>query len=739
MLRLTSALLLALSLSAVACGGGTNYGQPVHNAERATKPSTEVSEEAFAGAVRDLLSSEPNSKEREVRLRGVVGRQMTRVAERFQARDRERALSSFAGAMYLVHAGELTNDALGGRGADALRGVSDEFAKKGDEGRARASYELLARVATPAEKTEIKGHLDAIAAWTRDTAGNGPMQTAGALESAAVTRHLLEPSKEARDEAVAKTVDFIEKALAVKNARRNRSAQISREEGLEAVRAIETGTSVLIAIYLRNTDAQGALKAVNEANVREITRSPATGDLVKALEAVNEKPDADRWLDLARMLRPGQRRGEEEELGKDGEMLRVAAFHAACEAYRLDSTSPEAAAFVASMLVDLGMGDAAPAILADAVKAQKDPRIIGIGIALTMQAMGRSLEAEEPDNARRTFRAAQPLLAAVDAAKSKTQPGTAKVYGLMGDIEIREGRLDDAKKLLTASNEREKSGSVLLSLARLDWHDKQAKPALDKLKEALGTDEAQKDPGLKGEILIAESDVLRESGDMQGARAPLTEALRDLAKARGAAEAEDRARIEVMIARALDRFGASASALKALERALEAAPRDKRQTAVTVGQLVGRAFVKNDLNGARDGLLRGLSAELGREDIVYYAMWVHYLERQQKARTDGTADRVLGLYADDPRWIGKVASFGLGKLKSDQLDGAAQTPSQKTEALFYNALEKRASGDQKGAEELLKQVVSSQGLDLMEANLARDILAGPKAQIGGPVPEVGLP
>ena len=37
----------------------------------------------------------------------------------------------------------------------------------------------------------------------------------------------------------------------------------------------------------------------------------------------------------------------------------------------------------------------------------------------------------------------------------------------------------------------------------------------------------------------------------------------------------------------------------------------------TIGQIVGRAFVKNDLAGARDGLSRGLGAELPREDIVY--------------------------------------------------------------------------------------------------------------------------
>ena len=123
------------------------------------------------------------------------------------------------------------------------------------------------------------------------------------------------------------------------------------------------------------------------------------------------------------MLRPPPRqaRAEDEDFGRDSELLRVASFAAATEAYRLDSTSPEPAAFVAAMLVDLGMGEAAPAVLVDAVKAQKDPRIVGLALAITMQAMGRALEADEPDSVRRTFRAAAPILAAADAQK-KTQP-----------------------------------------------------------------------------------------------------------------------------------------------------------------------------------------------------------------------------------------------------------------------------------------------------------------------------
>lgn len=726
---------VAAPLALGGCGPGSGrYGRPVHNAERATVAGTEVSDAAFAGAVRDLLASEPNSRERQLRLQGVVGRQMVRVATRFKAKDHARAVASLQGAMYLAHAGELKSEMLGSSGYEALRGASAEFAKRGDEGRARAAYEMLMQISPPKEKAEIKAHLDAIAAWTRDTGGGGVMQTAGALEAAAVTRHLLEPSRAARDEAIAKTLDFVEKAAAVRTARRVRGAQVTRDEGLEAVRALETGATVLAAIYIRNADAQGARDAM--AKVKEIARP----ELLRALDAIVDKPESDEWLDLARMLRPPPReaRGEEEDFGRDAELLRVASFAAAAEAFRLDSTSPEPAAFVAAMLVDLGMGEAAPAVLSDAVKAQRDPRIVGLALAVTMQAMGHALEGEEPDTVRRTFRAAGPILAAADAQKN-VRPSPARVYGMMGEIEIREGNLDEARKFLTASAEREKMGGVLLSLCRLDWHDGKVKDAQARIKAALAAEDVVRDAALRGEVLLFQSDILREQGDAKGARKPLSDALRALAQARSGAVGDDRARVERLIARTLDRFGADSSATKALERALEAAPHDKRQSAATIGQIVGRAFVKGDLEAARDGLSRALAAELPHEDLVYYAMWVRVLERQLKAPGESTADHVLTQASTDRRWVGRVAEFGAGKLKAQELALAAKTPTQKTEALFYAAMDRRVAGDRKGENELLKQVVSSPGLDLMEVMLARELLSGARSQIGGPVPEAGLP
>jgi tetratricopeptide (TPR) repeat protein len=741
-MRLALPILLALSLAATACGSTRpRFGQPVHHAERVTRADVAVSDEQFAVALRDLLTSEPMSKERQQRLTGVVARQMTRVSERYRAKNREAAVQSFEGAMFLVHAGELTNEMLGPSGYPALKDAAEDFAKKGDEGRARATYELLGKIAPPQERADIAGHLGAIKDWTVDIGGGGPMQVAGALEAAATTRLLLEPSADARDDAIAKTNDFIDKAIGVKLARRNRNAQISREEGMEAVRALETGLKVLVAIHLRNNDPHGALAAVEAAGKKDAQM--ARPDLVAALKAVTDRPDSDKWLELAKMIQPHERgRGnddEGEDFTRDNDLLRVAAFSAACEAFRLDTTSPEAAGFVAATLVEVGMAEAAPAVLADAVKASREPRFIGFALVVTNTAMTRALDADDLDAARRTFKAAEAVLAAGDQMRGKIQPSPAKIYALMGEIEMRDGHLDEARKLLDASGQREKSGYVLINLARLDWHGGNSKEALERLGTSLQSEDVKADTALRAEALIVQSDIQREAGDANAARKPLSDALRDLAKARSAADADDRAQIERLIARVLDRFGAAKSADKALERALEASARDKRTAAVTIGQIVGRAFVKGDLEAARDGLARAQSQELGRDDLVYDAIWVRLLERQLRKADDPTAEKILLNAADDPRWVGKIAAFGAGKIKGSDLVAAAQTPTQKTEALFYSAMDRKLSGDSKGADEGLKQVVGSPGIEVVEFTFARDMLAGNRAHVGGPVPEVGLP
>ena len=738
--------LLVLALAAppflAACGPTPpQVGRPVHSPERTTAAAAEVSDDAFASAVRDLLAADPGSRERSSRAAGVCARQMVRSSARFRSKSPDRALSAIGGAMAVLRPGDLTPSALGPEGPTVMRAAALELAKKGDEGRARAVYEILMKVVPDAERPQIKAHLDAIQAWVKDTSGAGPVEQAGGQARAAVSRALLEPSPEAAKEADQKVAEWLEKAIVLRNAYRARKATPTPKEGNEALRARGSAGPTLAALHLRHADVHGALAALERGQAKEVTRP----ELVRAMEAAADKPSAGRWLDVARALRPtaapSGARDDDDEAPQDQDLARAAAFGAVMEAYRLDPTLPEAAGSAAAFLMDYGMGEAAPAVLAEAVKANPEPRVVQTALGMTLRAMAEETQNDEPDAARRVFKAAAPLLAVADRPDlaPKLRPGPARVRAMMGEIEVREGRLGDARALLEQAAAVEKSAATLLLLARIDWHDQKSSAALARLREAQGLPDAQKDVGLRAEILLAQSDILREEGDAQGARAPLVEALKDLAKVRQAGEAEDRARIERAIARVLDRFGATAPAAKALDRALDASARDKRQAAATVGQQVARAFVMGDLKTAREALARGVAFELEGGDLVYYAMWVRVLEKQQRAPSDGTAERVLTHSKGDQRWVGRIAAFGLGLVKADALVAAAKTPAQKTEALFYAAIERRAAGDVKGGDDALRQAVAAGGLELMEVAIARDILSGAKARLSGPVPEVGLP
>ncbi|MGH7283960.1 MAG: hypothetical protein ACRELY_20735, partial [Polyangiaceae bacterium] len=125
--------------------------------------------------------------------------------------------------------------------------------------------------------------------------------------------------------------------------------------------------------------------------------------------------------------------------------------------------------------------------------------------------------------------------------------------------------------------------------------------------------------------------------------------------------------------------------------------------------------------------------------LVYIALWTRAVERQMKTPTDGDADKVFASIPDDGLWTGKLAAFGAGKIKANDLIASAKTLSQKTEALFYAGLDRRAAGDNAGATALFKQAMAAGGVDLVEIGLARDILDGPKAQLPGTIPDVGLP
>lgn len=739
--RLMSLAAFALALSASACGGAPTQVRAAR-AERHAPATVEVSDDAFAGAVRDLLTSEPSSEERKTRLDGVLSRQMSRAAVRFARKDdKDRAMAAVAGGLLLVRTGELRDGAIGPHGKEALSAAVKEAASRGDEGRARALYEILSRASTPAEQPEVQRHLDALSAWAKAGADDGaPVEAAFSTQHEAMVRRLYEPSADALKGAESATVEWVLRAEKLQAALSRAPVRAPQSERIAAFRGLQGGATALVALYLRDGDASGALAALERAKLREWVRPHA---LVDALEAAKSRPSAEAWLSVLRSIlpKPGQGDGDDEDDPMlDRDLLQAAVFGASCEAYRHDPTSTDAARALAESLQSLGMAEASPAVLADGAKAHPDPPTLDVSLALSMRAVAIEADADDADAARRAFKAAKPILDAADAAKvSGVEATPAKLRALMGDVELREGRLEEARALLGAAAASESSGRVLLALARIDQHDNDAPHALAQLKSALGAPDTQKDPSLRAEILLAASEVAQSQGDAAGAKGPLDEALRGLTQARASVKSGERARVERTLARVLDRYGLDQAAGRALERALDAAPNDKSQAGQTLSLVIARAFVRGDLPTAREGLSRAYSADLPTDDLVYAALWVRLLERQQKAKPESGPDKIFATVADDGRWLGRIAAFGAGKIKADELVSSAKTPAQRTEALFYSAMDRRASGDQKGADDGLRQVTASAGVELMETEMARQLLRGKSASFGPPPAGVAIP
>jgi tetratricopeptide (TPR) repeat protein len=736
-LGVVAAIVAAPWITGCAARGGAAGGAA--HAERVGPALAEVGDDGFAAAVHDLLVSDPGTPERATRLRAVESRQMTRADARFKVRAGERGLAAVSGGLYLVRVGEAAQGLLGAHGPDALRAAAHELSVKGDEGRARAVYDLLLQVAPEGERPDVRAHIDSIDRWTRDAiAEGGPVASAGGVERVQVHRRLLEPSREALTDASDATTEWIRRAIALRDKFRKNRVQPPREEGAEAWRALETGPVVLAALYLHDGDAAGALAAVDKAGARELLESERP-QFAGALEAAAQETSVDRCIDLLHQLRPLAGREpshDNEDFVDDRDLFGAAAFGVARECFRLDPTVPEVALTLGVALEELGMAEATPAVLGEAVRAHPEVRVLSEALALSLDAMVSEEDAGDPDAARRAFRAAQPVLAIASdrIVAAKVHPSSARVRAAMGEIELREGRIDDARTYFEQSVADEKTGSVLLALARIEWRDGKTQAALGHLRDALEANDATHDPALRGEILLTISDVTRDKGDVAAARTPLNDALKELVQSRNVQNADARARVERVLSRVLDRFGAAQPAQRALERAYAAAPGDKRQVTQTVELVVGRAFVRGDLAAAREGLQRALAADLDDADLVYFALWVRLLERQLHAPTDGAAERVFGSVPDDGRWVATLARFGEGKLKGDELIARATTPIQKYEALFYDAMDHRAAGDTKGGDDLLRQVVAGMGLELSEVTLARDMLDSGKAQLGGPLP-----
>jgi hypothetical protein len=706
--------------------GGEHDGVAVH--------PLEVSDADFAGAVHRLLREGAATPERAALLAGAVRRQLAHAAEHFGRGDDECGAQAVLGALYLLRLGEAQGAMFQAEGIPALAGAVRRFSARGDEGRVLALLRIQQELFREGsrERAEIDERRAALERWMTETRHGAEMLRLGAEERAAVARALLEPSEEALAAASDAVRRWIDRAIAYHEAFQQTQQRPSREEALEAFRALQAGGRTMAAIFLRHGRARQALASIEQSSARRVV-SPS---FFAKLRAAAVDDTAEDWRVLARDFARAAFDEEGEEQRMEADLVGGAMWGAAIEAYRRDPTSLAIGHILAGELVRMGMPEVAPVVLRDALGPTPSVPALSGALAAIGQTIASLHEAGSPEPARRAFVAGSPLLALADAPayRGRVSPSAAELRQLMASIELRAGSVQAARPLLLAALDAEPSVWGFTHLATLERQGGDTAAALGLVRRGLALPEARTAPLEAGEAELLMFELSRDRNETKLAEEALGRALERALAARAAPGAgraqargpEDLVRAEMLLARVLDGYGERAAAGRAVERALDFAGRHRAVAETVMLGVVARGLAQRDLTSSRAALRLGIKDEVEQSGLVYGALWLMLLEKTLSKAPDGTAERVLVEAVHGDGWTGRLARWARGLLGDGELRSAARTPAERTEADFYVAMRARAGGRADG-DALLATVAESPLVDLLEVRIARDLRTSPFA------------
>jgi hypothetical protein len=277
--------------------------------------------------------------------------------------------------------------------------------------------------------------------------------------------------------------------------------------------------------------------------------------------------------------------------------------------------------------------------------------------------------------------------------------------------------------LLEAAVQEEPSVDALRVLAAIARQKRDVPATLGFLDKAQKLAEKSGNVVEEADVRLSEFEVLRDSGDRAGAERALDQALtRALDATRQSRPGANQARAERLLAHVLEHFGDTPAVHRATERAYDAAASDAAQLSATITDAARRAFTRRDLPAARKALAHAVDASLPADELVYIALWLELLEQKLGVPTDGSVEDAFAAMDEAPGWSGKLRAWARKKLSDGELLAAARDPAQRTEALFYTTMARRAAGDTSTDAELQK-VAASEAVNLVEIGMARDLLA----------------
>ncbi len=716
-----AATLAGLLVPAVGC----RTGQPVAPTWSGTAGAP-ISDKELPVAAAHYVFSRAGTPGRTDLAKPLADRLLSR-ARALLASGRERpGLAAVRLAAALIRANKVPPETLSNDAVAAFELAVLGPAARGEEGSAIGMY-LFWSVARPAD-ARPKTHLDNLAKWTGSPADFPPSALVSIGREAVRRTEALAYAPTDADRAAAdkSLLEWMEQVVSFKEGERTPARY--GDEVYAAVLGYRTAGTRLVITHLRDGDVGGAIDAISSPQTQGFVPDP----LRRALLDAGSNPSLEGYEQLIASLMPAAKLEGLEEGVSD------AVFGTALAG---TSDFPHAALLAeiaARGLLVAGSGDAAPAVLAQALLGTTDdPRRppakdLGRALAIASAAIRDFADRDDYDAARRTYAATDPMLQAADKIGG-VMPSSAMVKTLMGLVEGEAGRPGVARTLFDDAIAAEPLATAWAGRARLEAREGNipaARASLEKAFSVKGTD----DSALQGELLILSGDYARRGGDASAARAFYEKALRLLAPFRvtnkGAAAAEVGARIAAVLARF---EGAEAKEDEAASMAESAGGADSRAVARLSMIRFLRALRTVDAKRAKSAFRRTVDVGLSVEDQVKAAILARAILKRAGNAEDTDITKVLVTAATKDDSAGRLAKFALGQLDGATLVSKATTPRRIASANFAIAIVKWGDNGLPAAQKDLEAVARGDVVGAIEADLALEVIEPTKGAIPGTI------
>jgi Tfp pilus assembly protein PilF len=359
---------------------------------------------------------------------------------------------------------------------------------------------------------------------------------------------------------------------------------------------------------------------------------------------------------------------------------------------------------------------------------EADQTVLRNAVETSFDALRREIGADDQSPGRRAYERSRRLLERWRAQYPAQLPpvSEAEVETVAADLELSSGNLREAEGHLTRATQATPAArDAFYLLAEIAWRHHDGAEATRRLRAGLalplGANES--DSFFRPQFSVRLGLAARVAGNADESRRLLQEAGAALdALARASADRE-LAMVQLQRAVVADALGEPERARAALRAALDADgdSQEVAARAITSSLAHGRWADARDFSRTARAQLT-----LDRNWQTYFALWGVIAARVGHLDDDGGAGRALEALTpqeSSASWTGRLAQRYTGAIDRARLVGYARTTGQRAEALFYDAMLKRAAGDA-SADDDLRAVLATEVMRYWEFEMAWEMLEG---------------